>query len=399
MNKRMAERASNVASAEKEKVQQAEAKKASMSPNMSLRTVVDEFENFKEWRHHVRFPFKAPMDGCYMLEEWHSHRPKEAQPVPYTVNYCKGRSAPVAVNHTDERHGQWNYVAHFPYYDDAEGAGVEVPRRVLGESKDEMMHAFRYTYVGRMCSAAEAQVHRMELRSAPAEFSSVKHRLVEFKETLRQTLAGPAGVALERILVSHVRAGSVIAEVTVLPASVHAPGIPPSSQQSAAAAVVAIEKALSEEDDALGREICALADPAGGSSPTCTTQLIAKGPARPLLIEKAATSSAQQKEEQEEGLDGDIQFLLITCAVVGALSAAILGARILSRRCKKSKSQEAEEKELPVDVEKILADLASTAVVAPVKKVEEHGVPDDTSTITPKDDDLEKASDIQSETA
>ena len=41
---------------------------------------------------------------------------------------------------------------------------------------------------------------------------------------------------------------------------------------------------------------------------------------------------------------------------------------------------------------------APTVVVAPTKgKPSEHGIPDDTSTITPKDDDLEKASNISSE--
>merc|ERR550514_2375141 len=103
----------------------------------------------------VEFPFQAPKDGCYMLEERHPHIPTETAAVPYVVNYCRGRSAPAAVDHTDGRHDQWNYLGHFPYYDDQKNAGVLVPRRLARQEQ----HAFRYTYVGPKCHAEHAQVH------------------------------------------------------------------------------------------------------------------------------------------------------------------------------------------------------------------------------------------------
>jgi len=66
-------------------------------PEMAVRIVADEFEKLKEEAEHVMFPFQAPMDGCYMLEEMHPHHHKKHHfpkaTVPYTVNYCKGRSA------------------------------------------------------------------------------------------------------------------------------------------------------------------------------------------------------------------------------------------------------------------------------------------------------------------
>jgi len=372
-------------------------------PEMAVRIVADEFEKLKEEAEHVMFPFQAPMDGCYMLEEMHPHHHKKHHfpkaTVPYTVNYCKGRSASVDVNHTDGRHGQWNYVAHFPYFNDAEGAGVLVPKRALkSKDNDHAAHAFRYTYVGHMCSAAEAQVHRMELRTT-AEFSKVKDRLPEFKKKLSEILAKPAGVALDRILVSHVRPGSVISEVTVLPAAVHAPGIEPSSKHSAAAAVLAIEKALQKEG-ALGKEICALADPAAGATmTTCTTQVTAKGIARPLLIETGSNGEKLTEDvrlAEEEGVS--------TAVLVGAISGGLSFAILLSalfyvvRRRKNAASKEAETSAVEKNVMGEADAAAPTVVVAPTKgKPSEHGIPDDTSTITPKDDDLEKASNISSE--
>jgi len=384
----------------------AEKEKALEQPVVSVRMVVEEFKAApkKEGAEadqnddHVMFPFQAPLDGCYVLEERHPHRPEEKskKPVPFQVNYCKGRSAQAAVHHADGRHGQWNYLAHFPYFDDEKNAGVLVPRRVLQEKN---AHAFRYTYVGPRCSAEEAEVHKMELRTT-VDFKAVENRIPEFKEKLRQILASPAGVAMERILVSHVRAGSVISEVTLLPAAVHAPGIEPSSKHSAGEAVLALEKALETD---LGEKICALtaADPAA----TCTTKVIAKGLARPLLVETEEQQQEQQSQQESassvekasEETGAGLEVMATSLAACGFLATA-LGAFLVSRRCKKNNNgtpQETEKKEVPE------VPASPTVVVGKLgEKVEPFGdgIPDDTSTITPKDiDDLEKASNIASE--
>lgn len=370
---------------------------------MAMRIVVDDFEIPKEHKGKmVRFPFQAPADGCYVVEEMHPHRPEEQQePVPYQVNYCKGLSASAAVHHADGRHRQWNYVAHLPFYnDESEKAGVLVPRRVLFEEQNQ--HAFRYTYVGSKCSAEEAQVQRMELRTT-ADFNSVKDRLPEFKERLRELLAEHAKVAMERIQVSRVRAGSVISEVTVLPAAVHAAGIYPSSGQSAVAAVLAIEKALEEgAAGGLGKEICALADPTGGAAQTssCTTQVSAKGPAPTLLIEPVDSNDAQDITEEERGRDW--KSMVVEAGAAAFFCGTLLGgALILVRRLRKRKNNREEstttEKmpEAEMTTEKEMETTSPSVVVAPVKgKSEEGTIPDDTSTITPKEEDLEKSSNI-----
>ena len=121
---------------------------------MAVQVVVDDFTSAQvtvlgQPSELVNFAFEAPLDGCYMVEERHPHRPEELKAVPYTLNYCKGRSAEAAVAHTDGRHEQWNYVAHLPYYDDVKSAGVLVPRRLAQAGE----HAFRYTFVGPRCHA------------------------------------------------------------------------------------------------------------------------------------------------------------------------------------------------------------------------------------------------------
>merc|ERR1711998_786918 len=77
-------------------------------------------------------------------------------------------------------------------------------------------------HVGRSCRAPVAQVHRAELR-IQADYSLVQNRLHEFKANLANILETdwltPAQVHPSRVAITHVRAGSVIVELTVLPSA------------------------------------------------------------------------------------------------------------------------------------------------------------------------------------
>lgn len=97
----------------------------------------------------------------------------------------------------------------------------------------------------------------------------------------------------------------------------------------------------------------------------------------------------------ESGEDGGVSMVGLLAGIGAFCLLATCGGVICVRRAfGAKKTAEAEEKQVPVAVETETG-LPPTVVVAPVKGKpadEEHGVPDDTSTITPKDDDFEKIS-------
>lgn len=306
-----------------------------------------------------------------------------------------------AVNHTDGRHGQWNYVAHLPYYDDEKATGVLVPRR-LAEAGE---HAFRFTFVGPKCHATSGAVHGVALRIT-APFTAVKDRLPAFKTALASTLAEAAGVVAERIRIDHVREGSVIAEVHVLPAAVHTSGLPHGSvRHDAATAVEKIEIALQQTETPLDATLCALVQ-SGAKTTGCTVQVLAKGRLLPLMDRSPPVAEKKPTETEPVVYISPTGATTVPLPIaLGGVAACILVAvvaGVVSYKQRKAQLKAAEKDAKPEDTTKMTTGVVvlqedatiitnPTVVVAATRKsVDEKEQPaaidDSASTVSPKDD-------------
>lgn len=359
---------------------------------------------------HARFGFEPEVGGCYIVEERHPNLPELTAKVPYKVNYCMGKSTVAEVDHTDSRHEMWNYLTHLPFFtgmpeEVASKTGVLVPRRLVSEG-----HAFRYRYVGRMCSAKEAEVHRIDLRIT-ADFSGVRDWLPEFKTALLDTIARSSQLPRDRLAVNRVRQGSVLAEITFLPA--------PGAQTSAPTASAALENV--EMDLAKGglkEELCSLAGDGGDG---CGVEVMAKGRVQPLTSTDYSGSSADdeiyeelkhQNEEKEENEEEEAYektpttsdavwyespvmiygLVLLAVALSSIFVLAYLRFRYMKKQAKKT-VQEAAKKNANVDNDVTIVPGEINEKVGS-GAVEPGFIHDDTSTISPKDMEEDICSEI-----
>jgi len=163
------------------------------------------------------FTFRPPLDGCYMIQERHPHVPGAAS-VTLEVIHDRGFVAHGTIDHTDGHHLRWNYLASLPFSADRDGS-IVLPRASLEQAREHPgRHEFMLTRVGPTCDAPESQVHRVVLRIT-ADFGFVRDRLAAFRTDLESLLARAAGIEPSRLSVSQLREGSIVAEVTLLPAA------------------------------------------------------------------------------------------------------------------------------------------------------------------------------------
>mmetsp|Transcript_87915 Transcript_87915/g.243938 ORF Transcript_87915/g.243938 Transcript_87915/m.243938 type:complete len:534 (-) Transcript_87915:97-1698(-) len=124
---------------------------------------------YKEQFHHdwaknkgdayFSFSFDPPKSGCYAVEEHHpGSDPLCARYLPRNahleVNYCKGKSATMAVNQA-ENGGQWNALGAFMFYQGMEGNFTmrNSPEEQCGLRPCFLVaDAFRLTWLGEDCS-------------------------------------------------------------------------------------------------------------------------------------------------------------------------------------------------------------------------------------------------------
>eukprot|EP00747_Dinoflagellata_sp_TGD_P128121 gnl/TRDRNA2_/TRDRNA2_174485_c1_seq1.p1 gnl/TRDRNA2_/TRDRNA2_174485_c1~~gnl/TRDRNA2_/TRDRNA2_174485_c1_seq1.p1 ORF type:complete len:790 (+),score=171.60 gnl/TRDRNA2_/TRDRNA2_174485_c1_seq1:95-2464(+) len=112
---------------------------------------------------HAVFPFKPPMDGCYLVEEFHPASTCNASPTSrarLSVHYCKGLVHDVAVNQA-ARGNKWNFVALLPFYQGHTG-GVAVSTHGA-DGEFVVADAFRFTRVAEgRCDSAPIQLQQYQ---------------------------------------------------------------------------------------------------------------------------------------------------------------------------------------------------------------------------------------------
>jgi len=258
------------------------------------------------------FSFRPPLDGCYMVEEHHPHVPG-AVSEPLEINFCRGMVADSAIDHTDDRHLKWNYVASLPFFDDSDGS-VTLPRPLLERAQEHRGdHEFRLTHLGPTCNSPHAQVHRLSLRIT-ADFGLIRSRIDAFRSDLQSVLARAAGVELPRLRVSHLSEGSIVAEVTILPeASSRVPDSVFGSSTTPSAAARALEDAA--VDSSFAQEVCALAGAAAG----CAVSVASSGRVQPLAVRRPVEPEGAAEEAEDGGLPAAIVGIIVGCSVVAAL--------------------------------------------------------------------------------
>mmetsp|Transcript_42171 Transcript_42171/g.127705 ORF Transcript_42171/g.127705 Transcript_42171/m.127705 type:complete len:523 (+) Transcript_42171:83-1651(+) len=287
------------------------------------------------------FSFLPPLDGCYVVEERHPHVP-QASKEPLEIAFCRGRVARGQIDHTDGRHQQWNYVASLPFDEDENGS-ITLPRGLLEQAEDHPgIHEFRLTHVGPRCSARAAQVHTAELRIT-ANFSLVEARLTAFKAELAELLADASGVDTQRLSVSRLAPGSILAEVSVLPAAVAPLG---GAAPSAAEAVANLKAAL----PGLRPQVCSAA---GASGPGCDLTVLRDGPAQPMAV--YTRQNAQPADWSPHGTEGGLEPGIIAAIAAAAgctlLLVAVAGCCIYKARCASQRAPAGKQIEDPTNPE------------------------------------------------
>eukprot|EP00747_Dinoflagellata_sp_TGD_P128130 gnl/TRDRNA2_/TRDRNA2_174485_c1_seq4.p1 gnl/TRDRNA2_/TRDRNA2_174485_c1~~gnl/TRDRNA2_/TRDRNA2_174485_c1_seq4.p1 ORF type:complete len:790 (+),score=175.76 gnl/TRDRNA2_/TRDRNA2_174485_c1_seq4:95-2464(+) len=119
---------------------------------------------------HAVFPFKPPMDGCYLVEEFHPASTcdrKMTSRAKLSVHYCMGEVQDVVIDQAT-RGNRWNFVALLPFYKDWT-AGVTVSRQGI-EGEFVAADAFRFTRVAEgRCEKAPVQLQQYQrmIKNAP----------------------------------------------------------------------------------------------------------------------------------------------------------------------------------------------------------------------------------------
>jgi len=255
---------------------------------------------------YSKFFFKVPVDGCYMVEERHPHIDGEKSG-SFTINYCKGMTASGVVDHTNGKHDQWNYVAALPFFDDSDGS-IILPKELVERGNGQ--HQVRLTHVGKSCRSSRAEVYRADLRIV-ADFAGaglgVQQVADKFKSSLMEMLDSywlqPEGVHKSRAAITHLREGSIITEITVLPTA-HSPSL---SGPSSHDAVAELKKAITPSE--VQKKICAKAK---AQDPPCGVTVFSSGRA------KALVSKVDPQEKADEKTDGFNHSILVPI-ILGSL--------------------------------------------------------------------------------
>eukprot|EP00747_Dinoflagellata_sp_TGD_P128123 gnl/TRDRNA2_/TRDRNA2_174485_c1_seq11.p1 gnl/TRDRNA2_/TRDRNA2_174485_c1~~gnl/TRDRNA2_/TRDRNA2_174485_c1_seq11.p1 ORF type:complete len:775 (+),score=141.78 gnl/TRDRNA2_/TRDRNA2_174485_c1_seq11:79-2403(+) len=112
---------------------------------------------------HALFTFQPPVDGCYLVEEFHPASTCNASPTSrarLSVHYCKGLVHDVAVNQA-ARGNKWNFVALLPFYQGHTG-GVAVSTHGA-DGEFVVADAFRFTRVAEgRCDSAPIQLQQYQ---------------------------------------------------------------------------------------------------------------------------------------------------------------------------------------------------------------------------------------------
>jgi len=282
------------------------------------------------------FSFRAPVDGCYIVEERHPYSPGHPD-TEMAITFCRGFVARGSINHTDGRHEHWNYMASLPFYDDHDGS-ITLPRDVLQRAQEHRGdHQFRLTHVGARCNSPEAQVHKVVLR-IHADFSLVQDRLKWFITAIQAKLASGAGIEAERIIISSIWPGSIVVEAMVMPAaSARVPsadfGTPPTALSAAQALV---GKAA---DVAFARQVCGLA---GDTSASCGISIEANHRAPP----RAKRSHGKHKKRHGKKDEGDntLELVLIIGSSAVIISLALIGTCVAAKIVGKHKAKARQQK-------------------------------------------------------
>eukprot|EP00933_Yihiella_yeosuensis_P037873 TRINITY_DN31873_c0_g1_i1.p1 TRINITY_DN31873_c0_g1~~TRINITY_DN31873_c0_g1_i1.p1 ORF type:complete len:469 (-),score=126.62 TRINITY_DN31873_c0_g1_i1:217-1623(-) len=119
---------------------------------------------------HVTWKFTVPKNGCYKVEEHHptfhtygwkcSKRKEKAGQAQLDIGWCAGKTTRVTINQA-ENGGKWNVVGHWPYYVNYEGSLKLSNPPTKDCDMGQCMFvadAFRLTYVGSQCTAANTQI-------------------------------------------------------------------------------------------------------------------------------------------------------------------------------------------------------------------------------------------------
>jgi hypothetical protein len=205
----------------------------------------------------------------------------------------------------------------------------------------------------------------------------VADRVSEVKHLLAGVLAPAAQVQDARLTVTHLRAGSVIAEVIVRPP---ASGVMTGGLVTTAdAAVMVVEEELSKGTSALASSLCKVV---GGGNTGCEVSVVGTGLAPPVV--RSATLPTGSEEQPTSG--GPYLVIAISCVALVALVAILVtGWLVLSwHRRRSSRSPAAAmqaEKEAESKEDSVVEDKLASKACDPK---------DDTSTITPEIDDMER---------
>eukprot|EP00747_Dinoflagellata_sp_TGD_P128133 gnl/TRDRNA2_/TRDRNA2_174485_c1_seq7.p1 gnl/TRDRNA2_/TRDRNA2_174485_c1~~gnl/TRDRNA2_/TRDRNA2_174485_c1_seq7.p1 ORF type:complete len:777 (+),score=144.59 gnl/TRDRNA2_/TRDRNA2_174485_c1_seq7:79-2409(+) len=119
---------------------------------------------------HALFTFQPPVDGCYLVEEFHPASTcdrKMTSRAKLSVHYCMGEVQDVVIDQAT-RGNRWNFVALLPFYKDWT-AGVTVSRQGI-EGEFVAADAFRFTRVAEgRCEKAPVQLQQYQrmIKNAP----------------------------------------------------------------------------------------------------------------------------------------------------------------------------------------------------------------------------------------
>jgi hypothetical protein len=139
----------------------------------------------------VEFAFDPPVDGCYLLEEFHpENRCSKAfsSAAALTIHYCKGLRKLAEVDQT-QKGNQWNTVALLPFYKGHAGK-VQVSHPQVG-STIAVADAFRFTRVSATCHDAHVKaVHFQRLAQNAVSVIVDAHKRPDASDTCGKKALG-----------------------------------------------------------------------------------------------------------------------------------------------------------------------------------------------------------------
>lgn len=327
----------------------------------------------KGLRAEATFHFDPPRDGCYLIEEMHPQleQCKASTATKVHVKYGTGVEETGSVDQSANG-GQWTFLAARPFYAGYRGK-VTLSNEATAPDTLTVFDKVRFTWLAKSCRDRTAHPRKVEIRLT-VDFDNIDHWRSKFGATLKTKLAGWADVPEESLRLTNLRAGSIIAELLVLPSA----GFSALQTVERLGEELAVEKQVGE--------LCALT---GAPLEGCTVELKDHGVALATISTVSTVSTVQTQTQQQQDTDvqkeESMQEWKIAVLAVAVLISIVFMIKcfVMATRAHQSKSSTAANEATGTVKSEVVVSMEEGKVVDE-KKVEDEC--DNNSTNCPSSD-------------